>query len=135
MSKIIIKSTYRWNHQTKFRKLITRGEFVHFRSTIATSRSRTRGIQFIIFNFIKKSFQSLVSEDNFFCWVYDDFCSAFLLYDVIDFVSSSQLRRVLGIHFRTTIVLNLCKWYGADSELWHSTLCWCVRSSFSKYKH
>ena len=30
--------------------------------------------------------QSLVSEDNFFCWVYNDFCSDFLLYDVIDFV-------------------------------------------------
>ena len=30
--------------------------------------------------------QSLVSEDNFFCWVYNDFCSDFLLCDVIDFV-------------------------------------------------
>ena len=30
--------------------------------------------------------QSLVSEDNFFCWLYDDFCSDFLLYDVIDFI-------------------------------------------------
>ena len=30
--------------------------------------------------------QSLVSEDNFFCWVYNDFCSDILLYDVIDFV-------------------------------------------------
>ena len=29
--------------------------------------------------------QSLVSEDNFFCLVYNDFCSDFLLYDVIDF--------------------------------------------------
>ena len=28
----------------------------------------------------------LVSEDNFFCSVYSDFCSDFLLYDVIDFV-------------------------------------------------
>ena len=32
-------------------------------------------------------FQSLVSEDIFFCWVYNDFRSDFLLYDVIDFVS------------------------------------------------
>ena len=30
--------------------------------------------------------QSLVNEDNFFCWVYNDFCSVFLLCDVIDFV-------------------------------------------------
>ena len=30
--------------------------------------------------------QSLVSEDKFFCWVYNDYCSDFLLYDVIDFV-------------------------------------------------
>ena len=51
--KIIIKSTYRWNNQTKFRKWITRGELVHFRSTIDTSRSITRRIQFIILNFIK----------------------------------------------------------------------------------
>ena len=29
--------------------------------------------------------QSLVSEDNFFCLVYNDFSSDFLLYDVIDF--------------------------------------------------
>ena len=31
--------------------------------------------------------QSLVSEDKFCCWVYNDFCSDFLLYNVIDFVS------------------------------------------------
>ena len=31
-------------------KWITRGEFVHFRSTIDTSSSRTKRIQFIIFN-------------------------------------------------------------------------------------
>ena len=31
-------------------------------------------------------FQSLVSENNFSCWVYNDFWSNFLLYDVIDFV-------------------------------------------------
>ena len=30
---------------------------------------------------------SPVSEDNFFCWVFNDFCSDFVLYDVIDFVS------------------------------------------------
>ena len=30
--------------------------------------------------------QSLVSEDNFFCWVYSNFSSDFLLNDVIDFV-------------------------------------------------
>ena len=27
--------------------------------------------------------QPLVSEDNFFCWVYNNFCSGFFLYDVI----------------------------------------------------
>ena len=54
--KIMIKSTYRRNNPTRFRKLITRGELVHFRSSIDTSRSRTRRIQFIIFNFIKKIF-------------------------------------------------------------------------------
>ena len=35
---------------------MTRGEFEHFRSTIDMSRSRTRRIQIIIFNFVKKSF-------------------------------------------------------------------------------
>ena len=54
--KIMIKSTYRWNNWTRFRKCITRGKVVHFRSTINTSRSRTRRIQFIIFIFVKKSF-------------------------------------------------------------------------------
>ena len=54
--KIMIKSTYRRNNPTRFRKLINRGELVHFRRTIDTSRSRTRRIQFIIFNFIKKVF-------------------------------------------------------------------------------
>ena len=29
MGKFIIKSTYRWNNRTKFRKWITRREFVH----------------------------------------------------------------------------------------------------------
>ena len=53
-AKIIIRSTYRWNNRTKFRKWITRGEFVHFRSTIDTGRSKTRRIQFIILNFIRK---------------------------------------------------------------------------------
>ena len=38
MSKIIIKSIYRWNNWTKFRKWITREEFVHFRSTKDTGR-------------------------------------------------------------------------------------------------
>ena len=31
--------------------------------------------------------QSLVCEDNFFCWVYNSFCSDFLLHNVIDLVS------------------------------------------------
>ena len=31
--------------------------------------------------------QSLVSEDKFFCWVYNDFCSDFLSSDVMDFVT------------------------------------------------
>ena len=44
------------NHWTKFRKWITREKFVHFRSTIDTSRSRTRKIQFMIFIFVKKVF-------------------------------------------------------------------------------
>ena len=55
-SKIIIKSTYRWNNGMKFRKWITRWEFVHFSSTIDKSMSRSRRIQFIILNFIKKVF-------------------------------------------------------------------------------
>ena len=38
----------------KFRKWITWGEFVHFKSTIDTSRSRNRRIQLIKFNFVKK---------------------------------------------------------------------------------
>ena len=54
--KNIIKSTCRWNNRTKFREWITRGEFVHFRSTIDPSRNRSRSIQFLIFNFIKKVF-------------------------------------------------------------------------------
>ena len=52
----IIKSTCTWKNWTKFRKRITRRKFVHFKSTIDTSRSRTRRIQFIIFIFIKKVF-------------------------------------------------------------------------------
>ena len=55
-SKVITKSTYRGNNQMEFRKCITRGILVHFRSTIDTSRSKTRRIQFIIFIFIKKAF-------------------------------------------------------------------------------
>ena len=51
-NKIITKITYRWNNQMTFRKWITRGEFVHFRSTIDTGRSRTRRIQLIIFNYV-----------------------------------------------------------------------------------
>ena len=47
--KIIIKSTFTWNNRAKFRKWITREEYWHFRSTIDTSRSRNRKIQFIIF--------------------------------------------------------------------------------------
>ena len=49
MGKIIIKNAYRSNNQTKFRKWITRRKFVPFRSTIDTSKSRTRRIEFIIF--------------------------------------------------------------------------------------
>ena len=62
--KIVIKSTYRLNNRTKFRKWITRAEFVRFRSTIDTSRGRTRRIQFIIFNFIKKAFLFQLTEKN-----------------------------------------------------------------------
>ena len=53
--KIIIKCTYCWNNRTKFRKCITTGKLVHFRSTIDTSKSRTK-IQFIIYIFVKKRF-------------------------------------------------------------------------------
>ena len=53
MGKIMIKSAYRLNNCTKFRKWITRGKFLHFRSTIDTSSSRTR-IEFITFIFVKK---------------------------------------------------------------------------------
>ena len=34
--------------------------------------------------------QSLVSENNFFCWMYNDFYSDFLLYNAIDFVKMSK---------------------------------------------
>ena len=34
--------------------------------------------------------QSLVREDNFFCWVYNDFCSDFLLHNVIGFVGMQK---------------------------------------------
>ena len=44
-------------------------------------------------------FQSLVSEDNFFCWVYNDFCSDFLLCDHIDFVRMSILEICLDKKF------------------------------------
>ena len=63
--KIVIKSTCRWNNRTKFRKWISWGEFVHFSCTIDTSRSRTRWIQFIIFNFIKKNFCFNLSKKRF----------------------------------------------------------------------
>ena len=53
IEKIIIKNTYRWNSWTNFKKWITKGEFVLFRSTIDLSRSRTRRMQFIIINFVK----------------------------------------------------------------------------------
>ena len=54
--KIIIKSIYRWNNWMKFRKLITRGEILHFRRTIDTSRSRTRRIQLSYSISLKKFF-------------------------------------------------------------------------------
>ena len=54
--KIIIKSNYRWKNPKKLRKWITRREFVHFRNAIDMNKSRIRRIQFVIFNFIKKSF-------------------------------------------------------------------------------
>ena len=53
---ILIKSTYRENNRRKFRKCITRGKLVHFKSIIDMSRSRSRRIQSIIFIFIKKVF-------------------------------------------------------------------------------
>ena len=40
----------------KFKKSITRGKLLPFKSAIDTSRSRTRSIQFIIYIFIKKVF-------------------------------------------------------------------------------
>ena len=54
--KIIIKSAYRWNNRRKFRKWITRWKFVHFWSTIDTSRSRTRRIQLSYSVSLKKFF-------------------------------------------------------------------------------
>ena len=56
MGKIIIKSTYRWSNVTKFRKCVSRGKLVHFRSTKDMSKSRTRRIQFIIYIFVTKGF-------------------------------------------------------------------------------
>ena len=60
--KIIVESTYKRNNRTKFRKRITRGKLVHFRSIIDTSRSKTRRIQFIIFTFVKKGFYFNLSK-------------------------------------------------------------------------
>ena len=58
MSKIIIKSTYRGNNRTKFRKCIARGKLVHFRSTIDTSRRRTKGYNLSYLFLLKKFFFS-----------------------------------------------------------------------------
>ena len=41
----------------KFKKLITTGKFLHFRSAIDMSRSRTRRIEFFIFTFVKNVFR------------------------------------------------------------------------------
>ena len=40
----------------------------------------------------------VVSEENLFCWVYNDFCSDFLLSDVIDF-----------LRMQKSIVKKLCR--------------------------
>ena len=54
--KIIIKSTYRRNNRTKFTNILLGGKLVRFKSTIDTSRSRTRRKQCIIYIFVKKVF-------------------------------------------------------------------------------
>ena len=54
---------------------MTRREFMHFRSTIDTSRSRTRRVQFIIFSFIKK---------GFFCFTQLSVCPKFLIFKLVN---------------------------------------------------
>ena len=54
--KMIIRSTYRWSNRRKFRKCINGGKLAHFRSTIDTSSTKNRRIEFIIFIFIRKVF-------------------------------------------------------------------------------
>ena len=54
---------------------MTRREFMHFRSTIDTSRSRTRRVQFIIFSFIKKVF---------FCLTQLGVCPKFLIFKLVN---------------------------------------------------
>ena len=54
---------------------MTRREFMHFRSTIDTSRSRTRRVQFIIFSFIKK---------GFFCFTQLGVCPKFLIFKLVN---------------------------------------------------
>ena len=61
--------------------------------------------------------QFLVSEDNFFCWVYNDFCSNFLLYDVIDFarINKSIVESSVGKKFSDRL--------SSFERCWNSLLC------------
>ena len=53
--------------------------------------------------------QSLVSKDNFFCWVYKDFCCDFLLYDVIDFASQQLQNNSVWTNVSNKDALSICK--------------------------
>ena len=48
----------------EFRKLITRGKLVHFKSTIDARKSRTGMIQFITLIFVKKVFFSKLRKNR-----------------------------------------------------------------------
>ena len=81
----------------------------------------------------------LINEDNFFCWVYNDFCSSLLLSDIIDFlrmqkpVVESRLHKKVSEY--TKIFLNMLKFFialfgGAMKKFftnWSSIFIWNIR--------
>ena len=59
--KIIVKKAYRWINWRKFRKSITTGKFVHFRSTIDTSMVLWLSL---LDNFIQKAWNQVLHKFN-----------------------------------------------------------------------
>ena len=87
---------------------------MHFRSTIDTSRSRTRGIQFIIFNFIEKVFcfntyKKRCNEASRFKVGSSNFVWSFLNLEVPKIISSIALllsiRPKMTTHFLYQVLL------------------------------